>query len=309
LPPSPGPPTALAKANATPPAAPPLPRGGPLWLLQRSCLTGAARWLQSPRAPANLPVASRGSAAPAAALRAQEEPALQYTQEEPRPQSEQEEPELHSAQEEQRCQREEGQPEEPWCGRVQEMGEEEGPPSPWGGEEFKGGSVTVGAAAAAGEEQGAPAPAAAAPPPAAGESIREELTLLHAIQASDAEVGQREREVRIQVPEGVREDLKVRVLLQNMAEELLVPEGAQVGEIVVCELPKVAPMGPLQQRHLVHEDILMTRLRWVQLEDGTAYVTDEDRKQKKLEAYRTLRGRRMGLVLRPLPEDAMLQDL
>jgi len=45
----------------------------------------------------------------------------------------------------------------------------------------------------------------------------------------------------------------------------------------------------------------MTKLRWVQTENGT-WVTDEARKQKKHEAYRMLRGRRMGTVLISIPE-------
>jgi len=137
--------------------------------------------------------------------------------------------------------------------------------------------------------------------PAGSESIRSESTLLSAIQRSDGQLMRKQREVTIQVPEGVGTDLKVRVNLQNMPEELLVPEGAEAGEVVTCDLPTVAPLASSQQRHILHEDILMTKLRWVQTENGT-WVTDEARKQKKHEAYRMLRGRRMGTVLISIPE-------
>lgn len=137
--------------------------------------------------------------------------------------------------------------------------------------------------------------------PAGSESICSESTLLSAIQRRDGQIMRKQREVTIQVPEGVGTDLKVRVNLQNMPEELLVPEGAEAGDVVTCDLPTVAPLGSSQQRHILHEDILMTKLRWVQIEDGS-WITDEARKQKKHEAYRTLRGRRMGTVLLSIPE-------
>jgi len=133
------------------------------------------------------------------------------------------------------------------------------------------------------------------------ESISIEKTLLRSIQIEDGVQSRKEREVTIRVPEGVGTDLKVRVNLSNMPEELLVPEDSKVGEVVTCDLPTVAPLGPLQQKRILYEDILMTRLRWMQLEDGS-WVTDEFRKQKKYEAYRMLRGRRMGLVLVAIPE-------
>jgi len=137
--------------------------------------------------------------------------------------------------------------------------------------------------------------------PAGSESICSESTLLSAILRMDGQLMRKQRELTIQVPEGVGTDLKVRVNLQNMPEELLVPEGAEAGEVVTCDLPTVAPLGSSQQRHVLHEDILMTKLRWVQMDDGT-WVTDEARKQKKNEAYRMLRGRRMGAVLLSIPE-------
>lgn len=154
--------------------------------------------------------------------------------------------------------------------------------------------VTHGAVAEALEEDTEPLPAGS-------ESIRSESTLLSAIQRRDGQLTRKQREVTIQVPEGVGSDLKVRVNLQNMPEELLVPEGAEAGEVVTCDLPTVAPLASSQQRHILHEDILMTKLRWVQMESGT-WVTDEARKQKKHDAYRMLRGRRMGTVLISIPE-------
>jgi len=149
-----------------------------------------------------------------------------------------------------------------------------------------------------------PAPEdAAAPPPAGDESIPCLSTILYAIQSGDAEANRRDREVTIKVPEGVGADLKVRVNMHNMAEELIVPIGAQAGEVVQCDLPAVNPLSPAQQKRILLEGILMTRLRWTRMEDGE-WVTDEIRKMKKHEAYRTLRGRRMGLVLAIIPEEA-----
>mmetsp|Transcript_49358 Transcript_49358/g.155219 ORF Transcript_49358/g.155219 Transcript_49358/m.155219 type:complete len:799 (-) Transcript_49358:74-2470(-) len=134
------------------------------------------------------------------------------------------------------------------------------------------------------------------------ESIPNDMTMLHAILAEDGMISRRDREVQIRVPEGVGTDLKVRINTNNMLEELFIPSEARAGEVVSCELPTVRPLTSVQQRTILYEGILMTRLRWVQRQDGS-WVTDELRKMKKHEAYRTLRGRRMGLVLVAIPEE------
>lgn len=134
------------------------------------------------------------------------------------------------------------------------------------------------------------------------DGLPHELSLLQAIQEEDGRRLQEERRVTIIVPEGVREDRKVRVCLANMHVELEVPEGSAVGAVVTCDRPMVGPLDSQRQKHILQEEILMTRLRWWEQEDGS-YVTDEARKQKKLKAYWTLRGRNMGIGLLAIAEE------
>jgi len=127
----------------------------------------------------------------------------------------------------------------------------------------------------------------------------------------------------IRVPEGVGPDRKVRVQMSNSPEELEVPPGSQAGEVVTCELPRVEPLCSEDQKRILYEAILMVRLRWTKPQawnaendqddaheqllerlrkDSGLYTTDEERKRRKVEAYRTLRGRRMGLVFSSIEE-------
>jgi len=104
--------------------------------------------------------------------------------------------------------------------------------------------------------------------------------------------------------------LQVRVCLSNMPETLLVPFGAKAGEVVNCDVPKVPPLTSAQQRWQLLEVCMMTRLKWVKVEACAqwpgGWATDEGRRERKFEAMRTLRGRRMGLVLRTICEEDIL---
>jgi len=134
------------------------------------------------------------------------------------------------------------------------------------------------------------------------QSIPSEHTALFAVQYEDCQHNRALRQLKIIVPEGVRADRKVRVMLNNMEWELEVPEDSQAGEEVSCELLMVMPMDSGTQRHILHQEILVSRLRYRRLPNGS-WVTDEHRKKHKMDAYRTLRGRCMGLVLSPILED------
>jgi len=122
------------------------------------------------------------------------------------------------------------------------------------------------------------------------------------IWSHDGEQNCDDRKVTIIMPEGVGEDRKVRVMMENMQWDLLVPDGPQPGDCVTVDKPTVPPMRSWEQLRILHEEVMMTQLRWVRLSDDH-YITDPARKQKKLDAYNKLRGRRMGLVLLPLYEE------
>jgi len=140
------------------------------------------------------------------------------------------------------------------------------------------------------------------PPDDTEGSIPDELTLLRAIQSHDAEYSRLQRKLRIQVPEGVREDRKVRVCLDNMQVELVIPEGSVAGDIVTCDRPLHAPLPSTEQKRIMLDEILLNQLHWWQTAEDSRYITDEACKQRKLDAYRRLRGRCMGLVLAPIEE-------
>ncbi|CAK0845539.1 unnamed protein product, partial [Prorocentrum cordatum] len=99
------------------------------------------------------------------------------------------------------------------------------------------------------------------------DSIPYEQTALRAIHESDGGLVRASRQVVIVVPEGVGEDRKVRVIVNNMQLELVIPEGSVAGDTVACDLPAVAPLEPWRQKQILQDDILMTQLRWFKTEE------------------------------------------
>ena len=70
-------------------------------------------------------------------------------------------------------------------------------------------------------------------------------------------------------------------------ELLDLPEGAQVGEQATCDRPLLAPMDAERQRRVVRA-ILENCSRWSM--------------EQKLDNYRKLHGRHLGLTLAPIEE-------
>merc|ERR1711971_1513394 len=100
----------------------------------------------------------------------------------------------------------------------------------------------------------------------------------------------------------VGEVVHVSVVINNMEWSVELPEGIAEGVDTVCELPVVMPMDARTQRAILHQDILSSRLRFLRSSRG-AFRMDVDRVQRKVKAYRTLRGRSMGLALTPVLEE------
>lgn len=135
----------------------------------------------------------------------------------------------------------------------------------------------------------------------ANDSFESFPSALDEIWRHDHNLNRADRQVTIVIPEAVGDDRKVRILLKNMQMELIVPEGCSAGEEVVVDMPTVAPMRGPEQRKLLEDEVLMTRLRWDLQEDGQ-HRADPVAKAKKIDACSKLRGRMMGLVLVPLHE-------
>jgi len=136
-------------------------------------------------------------------------------------------------------------------------------------------------------------------------SLPDDKMFLRYLQAEDRETTRVARQVHVCVPEGVGNDNRVRVRLGNMIVDLRVPDGAEIGDVVACDVPKFLPMPGSIQRAIIQEDIMIPRLRWKKMPDGV-YSADDGpggRYQCKLEAFRALRGRCMEQQLPEVPED------
>lgn len=131
-------------------------------------------------------------------------------------------------------------------------------------------------------------------------------SLLEQLQYEDRLKCRLEREIHIVVPPGVQSDRKVRVVMNNMTIELIVPEGAVEGEVVACDPPMREPMSRAAQRDLLLGSVQM-RLRWQPSPEGSSAQFFDDgsdgRCRAKLERFRAMRGRLMGRVLPHLKEE------
>jgi hypothetical protein len=144
-------------------------------------------------------------------------------------------------------------------------------------------------------------PADGACPTATESSIPMELTTLYALQTEDSL-----KEVLIIVPDGVREDRKVRVALNDQMFEVEVPPGVTPGDQVPVLLPSARP--PLDAgmlRRIWHE--VRWPLRWNKVVDSfgaESWQCDENRRLQRLAYYQAMRGSKMDPMLHSLAEES-----
>jgi len=110
-------------------------------------------------------------------------------------------------------------------------------------------------------------------------------------------------QVRVRVPEGVGEDRRVRVNLQNMELDAQLVDVCCPGMVAFADLPLEFPLHAQLQHYILYSQILSCRLRYSYDASLRQYCTDGDRKMRKVRAYRRLRGRCMIPQLSQIVED------